>query len=97
MNMLVGPSLMRDQFRTPHDRHCSLPSFNEASFHSSGIKLSLDSPTSTGNASDPAEEAEKALYGKLTEKATSQSKGIGFMVCLILLYQWICLIKAYEI
>ena len=85
MNMLVGPSLVRDQFRTPHDRHCSLPSFNEASFQSSGTPLNLDSHMSTGRAGDSTEEAKKALYDELTEKATSQSKGIGFTDYLILL------------
>ena len=72
MNMLVGPSLMRDQLKTPYDRDCSLPSFNEGSFESSGIPLNVDShlPPVLSN-----EKTEESLNGESTQKLTSETKG----------------------
>ena len=40
MELLVGKSLDRDQFRSPYEKSYPLPSFTDKSFESSGIPLS---------------------------------------------------------
>ena len=42
MNMLVGPSLIRDQFKTPLDVEYPLRSISDSSFESSGIPLNFN-------------------------------------------------------
>lgn len=52
MNMLIGPSLMRDQFRTSYDSGFSLVSFTEASFESSGLPFQVGPDASSNPASE---------------------------------------------
>ena len=79
MNMLVGPSLMRDQFKTPYDEECSLQSFTEASFESSGIPLHLNSGSAVGNASQVNKEVRNADESALESKQKTATQGTGFV------------------
>jgi len=76
MNMLVGPSLMRDQLKTPFSKDHESQSFNASSFESSGIPLNLDSLMPTDRTDQPSETGKEDLSDEAVASATPHGKDV---------------------
>ena len=80
MNMLVGPSLIRDQFKTPLDIDYPLRSISDSSFESSGIPLNFnviqerDATTEANLDNENPPVNEKSEYSFLSSKGNVFSK-----------------------
>lgn len=67
MNMLVGPSLIRDQFKTPSDVEYPLRSISDSSFESSGIPLNFNAIQERDAAEDTTLDNEKPPLSEKSE------------------------------
>ena len=72
MNVLVGPSLLRDQFKTPIDEEYPLKSLSEASFESTGIPFDFKFGEEKDDGGDKSRENSNGTH---CNKAKNSSKG----------------------